>query len=56
MLGEREAQKEERTNNLGSPKNLSFLFTNWSEETTYKLPPPIYTCIEGGKVVINIAL
>ena len=24
------------------------------DRSAYELPPPIYTCIEGGKVVINI--
>ncbi|RKR15095.1 hypothetical protein CLV91_1177 [Maribacter vaceletii] len=52
LLGEREAQKEEFTNNLAARKtSVSYSLVN---RNNYKLPPPIYTCIEGGKVVINI--
>ncbi len=52
LLGEREAQKEERTNFLAERKtSVSFSLVG---RNNYKLPPPIYTCIEGGKVVINI--
>ena len=52
LLGEREAQKEERTNNLAARRtSVSYSLI---ERNNYKLPPPIYTCIEGGKVVINI--
>jgi chemotaxis protein histidine kinase CheA len=52
MLGEREAQKEERTNNLAERRtSVSYSLV---DRNSYKLPPPIYTCIEGGKVVINI--
>ena len=52
MLGEREAQKEERTNNLAERRtSVSYSLIG---RNNYKLPPPIYTCIEGGKVVINI--
>lgn len=51
-LGEREAQKEEFTNNLAERKtSVSYSLV---ERNAYALPPPIYTCIEGGKVVINI--
>ena len=54
MLGEREAQKEERTNNLAARKtSVSYSLVG---RNNYKLPPPIYTCIEGGKVVINITV
>lgn len=52
MLGEKEAQKEEFTNNLAKRRtSVSFSLVNRSG---YRLPPPIYTCIEGGKVVVNI--
>ncbi|WP_298924214.1 hypothetical protein [uncultured Allomuricauda sp.] len=52
LLGEREAQKEEFTNNL-KDKRTSISYS-LIERNAYSLPPPIYTCIEGGKVVINI--
>lgn len=52
MLGEKEAQKEEYTNNLAAKRtSISYSLVN---RNSYHLPPPIYTCIEGGKVVINI--
>ncbi|MAU71458.1 MAG: hypothetical protein CMP77_16900 [Flavobacterium sp.] len=52
MLGEKEAQKQEFTNNLAKRRtSVSFSLV---ERSGYRLPPPIYTCIEGGKVVINI--
>ena len=51
-LGEKEAQKEEFTNYLAKRKtSVSYSLVN---RNNYRLPPPIYTCIEGGKVVINI--
>lgn len=51
-LGEREAQKEEFTNVLKDKRtSISFSLV---DRNAYHLPPPIYTCIEGGKVVINI--
>jgi len=54
LLGEREAQKEERTNNLAARKtSVSYSLVG---RNNYELPPPIYTCIEGGKVVINIVV
>jgi len=54
MLGEREAQKEERTNHLAARKtSVSYSLV---DRNNYRLPPPIYTCIEGGKVVINITV
>lgn len=54
FLGEREAQKEERTNNLAARRtSVSFSLVG---RNNYKLPPPIYTCIKGGKVVINIVV
>ncbi|WP_112377628.1 hypothetical protein [Flagellimonas maritima] len=51
-LGEREAQKEEFTNNL-KDKRTSISYS-LIDRNAYSLPPPIYTCIEGGKVVVNI--
>ncbi len=54
MLGEKEAQKEEFTNNLAKRRtSVSYSLVN---RNNYRLPPPIYTCIEGGKVVINITV
>ncbi|WP_209401772.1 hypothetical protein [Pseudozobellia sp. WGM2] len=51
-LGEKEAHKQEFTNNLAKRRtSVSFSLI---QRNGYKLPPPIYTCIEGGKVVINI--
>ncbi|KAB7528344.1 hypothetical protein F8C76_10785 [Flagellimonas olearia] len=51
-LGERDAQKEEFTNYLKDRRtSISFSLV---DRNAYYLPPPIYTCIEGGKVVINI--
>ena len=52
QLSERESQKEEFTNNLKDKRtSISYSLV---ERNAYSLPPPIYTCIEGGKVVINI--
>ncbi|WP_299321896.1 hypothetical protein [uncultured Maribacter sp.] len=52
LLGEKEAQKKEFTNNLAARRtSVSYSLV---DRNNFKLPPPIYTCIEGGKVVINI--
>ena len=52
LLGEREAQKEERTNYLADKRtSISYSLVG---RNSHRLPPPIYTCIEGGRVVINI--
>lgn len=52
MLGEKEAKKEEYTNYLAERRtSISFSLV---DRNGYRLPPPIYTCIEGGKVVVNI--
>jgi hypothetical protein len=52
LLGEKEAQKKEFTNNLAKRRtSVSYSLVG---RNNYKLPPPIYTCIKGGKVVINI--
>ena len=47
-----EPKKKEFTNNLKERKtSISYSLI---DRDNYLLPPPIYTCIEGGKVVINI--
>ncbi len=52
MLGEKEAEKKEYTNYLKDRRtSISYSLV---DRNAYELPPPIYTCIEGGKVVINI--
>ena len=52
QLSEREEQKETFTNALKDRRtSISYSLV---ERNAYSLPPPIYTCIEGGKVVINI--
>lgn len=52
LLGEREAQKDVPTNNLAKRRtSISYSLINRNH---YSLPVPIYTCIEGGKIVINI--
>lgn len=53
-LGEREAQKESFTNYL-KDRRTSIEYS-LVERNAYRLPPPIYTCLEGGKVVINISV
>lgn len=51
-LGEKEAQKQVFTNNLAERRtSVSYSLV---DRNSIALPPPIYTCIEGGKVVINI--
>lgn len=51
-LEEKEAQKTEYTQNLAERRtSVSFSLV---DRQGYHLPPPIYTCIEGGKIVINI--
>lgn len=51
-LEEKEAQKKEYTQNLAERRtSVSFSLI---DRQGYHLPPPIYTCIEGGKIVINI--
>lgn len=52
QVGEKEAEKKEFTNYLANKRTrISFSLV---DRNSYELPPPIYTCIEGGKVVINI--
>ncbi|MRI01883.1 hypothetical protein GH721_15175 [Kriegella sp. EG-1] len=54
LLGEKEAEKKEFTNNLAKRRtSVSYSLVN---RNNYRLPPPIYTCIEGGKVVVNITV
>lgn len=51
-LDAKEAEKKEYTNLLKDRRtSISYSLV---ERNAYDLPPPIYTCIEGGKVVINI--
>lgn len=51
-LGEKEAQKKEFTDYLANKRtSISYSLL---DRNSLQLPPPIYTCIEGGKVVINI--
>jgi hypothetical protein len=52
LLGEKEAQKQEFTNYLAEKRTT--ISYSLLDRNSYKLPPPIYTCIEGGKVVVNI--
>ena len=47
-----EEHKETFTNNLKYKR--SSISYSLVDRNAYSLPPPIYTCIEGGKVVINI--
>lgn len=52
QLTEREEQKETFTNNLRDRRtSISYSLV---DRNAYFLPPPIYTCIEGGKVVVDI--
>ena len=51
-LEKKEADKTEYTQNLAERRtSVSFSLV---DRQGYHLPPPIYTCIEGGKIVINI--
>ncbi len=52
QLGEKEAEKKEYTDYLANRRTrISYSLI---ERNSIDLPPPIYTCEEGGKVVINI--
>ena len=52
QLGERDAEKKEFTNHLKDKRtSISYSLV---DRNAYHLPPPIYTCEKGGKVVINI--
>ena len=51
-LGEKEAKKKEYTTALSKKKtSVSYSLV---DRNSYELPPPIYTCENGGRVVINI--
>ena len=51
-LEEIEAKKKEFSRNLENRRtSVSYSLV---DRNNYELPPPIYTCIEGGKVVVNI--
>ena len=51
-LGEKEAKKKEYTTALSKRKtSVSYSLVG---RNNYELPPPIYTCEQGGRVVINI--
>ncbi|WP_394748454.1 hypothetical protein [Spongiimicrobium salis] len=52
LLGEKEAQKKEYTNNLA--KRRTSVSYSLVDRSHFSLPIPIYTCIKGGKIVINI--
>jgi len=52
LLGEKDAQKTERTNNLA--KRRTSVSYSLIDRNSFRLPPPIYTCLDGGKVVVNI--
>ncbi|MEO0572053.1 MAG: hypothetical protein AAF039_10145 [Bacteroidota bacterium] len=54
QLGERDAEKKEFTNHLKDKRtSISYSLV---DRNAYYLPPPIYTCENGGKVVINITV
>lgn len=54
QLGERDADKKEFTNHLKDRRtSISYSLV---DRNAYYLPPPIYTCENGGKVVINITV
>lgn len=51
-LGEKDAKKDPVSHNLAKRRtSISFSLV---KRNAYNLPPPTYTCIEGGKVVVNI--
>lgn len=52
LIGEKEAKKEEPTHNYAK-RNTSISYS-LVDRNHRSLPIPIYTCIEGGRVVINI--
>ena len=54
LLGEKDAQKTERTNNLA--KRRTSVSYSLVDRNSFRLPPPIYTCLAGGKVVVNITV
>jgi hypothetical protein len=52
QLGEKEAEKKEFTDYLANRRTR--ITYSLLDRRNYELPPPIYTCLEGGTVVINI--
>ena len=51
-LGEKDAKKKEYTTALSKRKtSVSYSLVG---RNNYELPPPIYTCLDGGRIVINI--
>lgn len=52
QLGEKEAEKKEFTDYLANRRTR--ITYSLVDRRNYELPPPIYTCLEGGTVVINI--
>ncbi|WP_371001283.1 energy transducer TonB [Muriicola sp. E247] len=54
QLGEKDAEKKEYTDYMKNrTTRISYSLV---DRNSYELPPPIYTCLEGGKVVINITV
>lgn len=54
LMGEKDAQKKEFTNYLANRRtSVSYSLVG---RNSFRLPPPIYTCIEGGRVVVNITV
>lgn len=53
-LGEKEAKKDPVSHNLA--KRRTSISYSLVKRNAYELPPPTYTCIEGGKVVVNIVV
>jgi antitoxin component HigA of HigAB toxin-antitoxin module len=51
-LGEKDAEKKEFTDYLANKRTR--ITYSLLDRRNYELPPPIYTCLEGGTVVINI--
>ncbi|MGI9546935.1 MAG: hypothetical protein ACR2MM_06855 [Flavobacteriaceae bacterium] len=52
QLGEKDAKKKEYTTALAEKRtSVSYSLV---DRNNYDLPPPIYTCLNGGTVVINI--
>lgn len=52
QLENREKQKKVYSESLKA--NRTTISYSLVDRTAYHIPPPIYTCLEGGKVVINI--
>ncbi len=52
QLGEKEAEKKEYSDNLINKRTR--ITYSLLDRSSLDLPPPIYTCLEGGRVVINI--